>query len=208
LTVLKSIIDAASIIDKQQSINIIALFDNEEVGSLSFQGADSNFFAENLKRIFTTIETDEKPENDSFEAHCARSFCISADMAHAWNPNYGEKYQPQHKPEMHKGVTIKVNPNTRYATDSEGSAIIKELCNNRSLLCQEFIVKQDSPCGTTIGPIISGKLGIKTVDIGMPQWAMHSIRETCGTIDLYYYRSLFEEFFTGYENVVGNLIKK
>jgi aspartyl aminopeptidase len=129
-------------------------------------------------------------------------------MAHAYNPNYGEKYQPQHKPEIHKGVTIKINPQSRYATDSEGSAIIKDLCTRRNLLYQEFIVKQDSPCGTTIGPIISGKLGIKTVDIGMPQWAMHSIREMCGTVDLYYYRTLFEEFYLNYENVVGNLIKK
>ena len=103
-------------------------------------------------------------------------------MAHAFNPNYGEKYQAQHRPEIHKGVTIKVNPQSRYATDCEGSAIIKELCHNRNLLNQEFIVKQDSPCGTTIGPIIAGKLGIKTVDIGIPQWAMHSIREMCGAV--------------------------
>jgi len=70
------------------------------------------------------------------------------------------------------------------------------------------MVKQDSPCGTTIGPIISGKTGIKTVDIGIPQWAMHSIRETCGIVDTYYYKSLFEEFFLSFEKVIGNLIMK
>jgi len=195
-------------LENQSSINIIGLFDNEEVGSLSFQGADSNFFHESLKRIFKTIENHEKLSEDSFDACCSRSFCISADMAHAINPNYGEKYHPQHSPQVHKGVVIKINPNTRYATDSESAAVIKELCRIKEILFQEFMVKQDSPCGTTIGPIISGKTGIKTVDIGIPQWAMHSIRETCGIVDTYYYKSLFEEFFLSFEKVIGNLIMK
>ena len=209
LTSLEAIINSTKNINVSNSINVIALFDNEEVGSLSYQGADSEFFGNSLLRIFNTIE-DEKDKDsvDAFNAFCAKSFVISADMAHAVHPNYPEKYQNEHRPYMHKGITIKINPQSRYATDPEGSSMIKELCKIADIPCQEFIVRQDSPCGTTIGPIISGKLGIKTADIGIPQLAMHSIREICGTIDLYYYCKFFEQYFESYENVVGSLIEK
>jgi aspartyl aminopeptidase len=194
-------------LETQSSINFIALFDNEEVGSLSFSGADSEFFGNNLERIFYTIESDEQVNTDSFRSCCARSFVLSCDMAHSIHPNYPEKHQSEHKPVMHGGITIKINPNTRYATDSEGSSIIKEIALKADVPYQEFIVRQDSPCGTTIGPIISGKLGIKTADIGIPQLAMHSIREMCGTADLYYYRKFMEEFFASYEDCAGHLTK-
>jgi aspartyl aminopeptidase len=208
LTCLHALINTLPDIEKQTSINFIALFDNEEVGSLSFQGADSEFFGKNLNRVFSTIEAsdEEKSTEDSFLAACARSFVLSADMAHAYNPNYGEKYQPEHRPMIHGGVVIKINPQTRYATESEGSSILKEIGKRGDIPIQEFIVKQDSPCGTTIGPIIAGKLGIKTADIGIPQFAMHSIREMCGVVDLYHYRRFFEEFFKSYEDCVGDLI--
>lgn len=210
LTSVDALINSTKEIQNQSSINAIALFDNEEVGSMSFQGADCEFFGNNLKRIFTTIQTgdDEKASEDAFLSCCAKSFVISADMAHSYHPNYPEKYQSSHSPLMHKGVTIKVNPQSRYATDSEGSSLLKELCQKSNVPLQEFIVRQDSPCGTTIGPIIAGKLGIKTIDVGVPQLAMHSIRETCGVVDLYYYRKFFEEFFFSYEKCVGSLFEK
>ena len=193
----------------QSSINFIALFDNEEVGSLSFQGADSEFFGKNLERIFRTIERKSEEKNaceDDFLACCAKSFVLSADMAHAFHPNYSEKYQVDHRPQIHGGITIKINSQSRYSTDSEGASILKEIAKKANVPCQEFIVRQDSPCGTTIGPIIAGKLGIKTADIGVPQFAMHSIREMCGVCDLEYYRKFFEGFFMEYENCV-DLIK-
>lgn len=201
LTALHALLNSSQELPSQTSINFIALFDNEEVGSLSFQGADSEFFGNNLLRIFTTIETsgDEKSNEDTFYACCARSFVLSADMAHAFHPNYPEKYQQDHRPVMHGGITIKLNPQSRYATDSEGAALLKEISKKADVPLQEFIVRQDSPCGTTIGPIIAGKLGIKTADVGVPQLAMHSIREMCGVVDLYYYRKFFEEFFRSYE---------
>ncbi len=197
LTSLHALINILPDVEKQSSINFIALFDNEEVGSLSFQGADSEFFGNNLMRIFSTIEKEENESisDDSFLACCARSFVISADMAHGFHPNYGEKLQSEHRPLIHGGVTIKINPQSRYATDSEGAALVKEIAKIAEIPYQEFIVRQDSPCGTTIGPIISGKLGIKTVDVGIPQLAMHSIRELCGVTDLYYYRKFFEQFY-------------
>jgi len=204
--------DTQKNLKSQNSINFIALFDNEEVGSLSFQGADSEFFGKNLERIFRTIESqksdeDYKASEDDFLACCAKSFVLSADMAHAFHPNYSEKYQAEHRPLIHAGITIKINPQSRYSTDSEGSSILKELARKANVPCQEFIVRQDSPCGTTIGPIIAGKLGIKTADVGIPQFAMHSIREMCGVCDLEYYRKFFECFFAEYENSVGDLIK-
>jgi aspartyl aminopeptidase len=208
--------DAQKNLSSQSSINFIALFDNEEVGSLSFQGADSEFFGKNLERIFRTIESKQenkkseeeyKNSEDDFLACCARSFVVSADMAHAFHPNYSEKYQADHRPLIHAGITIKINPQSRYSTDSEGSSILKEIAKKANVPCQEFIVRQDSPCGTTIGPIIAGKLGIKTADIGIPQFAMHSVREMCGVCDLEYYRRFFEGFFLDYENCVGDLIK-
>lgn len=197
LTSLHALINTVSQVEKQSSINFIALFDNEETGSLSFQGADCEFFGNNLLRIFTTIEKgeNETSTDDAFLACCARSFVISADMAHGVHPNYSEKHQAEHRPFIHAGVTIKINSQNRYATDSEGAALIKEIAKKADVPIQEFIVRQDSPCGSTIGPIISGKLGIKTVDVGIPQLAMHSIREMCGVVDLYHYKNFFEEFF-------------
>jgi aspartyl aminopeptidase len=203
LVSLHALLNSSQDVASQSSLNFIALFDNEEVGSLSFQGADSEFFGNNLFRIFTTIEKseEEKANDDSFLAACARSFVLSADMAHAFHPNYSEKYQCDHRPMIHGGVTIKINPQSRYATDSEGAALLKEIAKKAQVPVQEFIVRQDSPCGTTIGPIISGKLGIKTADVGVPQFAMHSIREMCGVVDLYHYRKFFEEFLRSYEEL-------
>ncbi len=201
LTALHAIINSLDNLENQSSLNFIACFDNEEIGSQSFQGADCEFFGNNLLRIFTTINANENESksNDSFLACCARSFVVSADMAHAIHPNYTEKHQPQHRPYIHDGVVIKVNANMRYATDSESSAILKEIGKNADVPIQEFMVKQDSPCGSTIGPIISGKLGIKTADVGVSQLSMHSIREMCGVVDVYHYRRFFEEFYNSYE---------
>lgn len=206
---LHALINDCKNLQEQTSINFIAMFDNEEIGSLSYQGADSEFFGRNLERIFMTTDKKSEEKNyngDEFMACCSRSFVISADMAHGSHPNYPEKHQNEHRPMFHAGIVIKVNPNMRYATDSEGSSILKEIGKRADVPIQEFIVRQDSPCGSTIGPIIAGKLGLKTIDIGIPQFAMHSIRELCGVVDLEYYRRFFEEFYSGYEKCVGDLI--
>ena len=203
---LYSMLDSSKdeILNEQTSINMIALFDNEEIGSLTFSGADSNFFYTHLKRIFSC--TTDKYSEDSFLAFLARSFCISADLAHAFNPNYPEKFQTSHKNKVQQGIVIKINANGRYSSDSENSAIFKELAKKCGSPIQEFIVRQDSPCGTTIGPITTAKTGIKSVDVGIPQFAMHSIREFLGVVDLFNYKNVFEEFFKSFENVRGNLV--
>lgn len=211
LTSIHSLIDSLIDSSVQTSINIVACFDDEEVGSLSYQGASGEFFAKALARIFRAIEKKEdEKENleDAFDAFCARSFVLSCDMAHAYNPNYTEKYQNENRTHIHEGITLKVNTQLRYATDSEGAALVREVAKRADVPVQYFMVRQDSPCGTTIGPIITGKLGIKTVDIGITQFAMHSIRELCGVVDLLYYKRFFVEYFSSFEECIGNLVLK
>ena len=198
------------LLSEQSSINIIALFDNEEIGSMTYQGADSNFFLMHLKRIFSqSLNITKTPySEDLYMRFMAKSYVISADLAHAFNPNYPEKFQSQHTNKMQQGVVLKINVNGRYSTESENAAVFKELAKLCNVPIQEFIVRQDSPCGTTIGPITSAKIGIKSVDVGIAQLAMHSIREQLGIVDLYYYRTIFEEFFKSYEKVKGNILKE
>ena len=195
---------------EQSSINIISLFDNEEIGSMTYQGADSNFFLMHLKRIFAqSLNITKTPfSEDLYLRFMAKSYVISADLAHAYNPNYSEKFQSQHQNKTQQGVVLKINVNGRYSTESENAAVFKELGKLCNVPIQEFIVRQDSPCGTTIGPIISSKIGIKSVDVGIAQFAMHSIREQLGIVDLYYYKTIFEEFFKSYEKVKGNILKE
>ena len=198
------------LLSEQSSINIIALFDNEEIGSMTYQGADSNFFLMHLKRIFSqSLNITKTPySEDLYMRFMAKSYVISADLAHAYNPNYSDKFQSEHKNLMQQGVVLKINVNGRYSTESENAAVFKELGKLCNVPIQEFIVRQDSPCGTTIGPITSAKIGIKSVDVGIAQLAMHSIREQLGIVDLYYYRTIFEEFFKSYEKVKGNILKE
>ena len=120
---------------------------------------------------------------------------LSADMAHGLHPNYSEKHHPQHAPKIHEGIVIKTNANQRYMTDTVGATIVRELAKMGDVPIQDFVVKNDSACGSTIGPMIAAKAGLKTVDIGAPMFGMHSIRETCGVIDLWHYRNLFASFF-------------
>lgn len=116
-------------------------------------------------------------------------------MAHGIHPNYSDKHQSNHQIEVNKGIAIKINHNQRYSTDLISSSIIKILAKLKAVPVQEFVVKNDSPCGSTIGPILASKTGIKSVDIGAPMLAMHSIRETCGIVDGVYYRDLFTSFY-------------
>jgi aspartyl aminopeptidase len=125
----------------------------------------------------------------------ARSFVISADMAHAVHPNYSDNHDECHRPQINQGVVIKYNSNLRYSTTSRSSAVIKILGANVGVPIQEFMVRNDSPCGTTIGPIVSARLGLQAVDIGLAQLGMHSIRETAGVADIEHGIKLLKGFF-------------
>lgn len=186
-------------IEEETGVRIICLFDHEEVGSQSAVGADSNFLMEILGRLF-----DGKR---GLEVALKKSFLVSADVAHAIHPNYGDKHEPNHAPRMNQGLVIKFNPNQRYMTNGLSAAYFKSLSKelleeqNKSSVkkfvgCQDFIVKNDSPCGSTIGPFLASKTGILTIDVGIPVLSMHSIREMMGVDDLDTTIMLFKKFFT------------
>ncbi|KAF5317918.1 hypothetical protein D9611_014414 [Ephemerocybe angulata] len=125
------------------------------------------------------------------------SFLISADMGHAVHPNYTSKHEEKHRPVMNGGIAIKTNAKQRYASDAIGSFIVKQLVERKGGKVQEFEVRNDMPCGSTVGPMLS-KLGIRTVDVGNPMLSMHSIRETAGSHDIQHAIDLFQSFFEGF----------
>jgi aspartyl aminopeptidase len=188
-------------------VNMILLFDHEEVGSQSAQGADSNLAVETTTRIFESLSKGKGSHSDYYRA-IRQSFLISADMAHGLHPNYQEKHQSSHAPRLHQGIVLKTNANQRYMTDVIGATIIRAVAAKAEpepVPIQDFIVRNDSACGSTIGPLMASKAGIKTADIGAPMLGMHSIRETCGVLDLLYYRRLFVAFFNHFGNLPAEL---
>lgn len=194
----------------QDTINVLALFDSEEIGSMTYQGANSSFLKDDLLRIFSSVNSGDISFNNSsfqnyFSACCDRSFFVSCDMAHLFHPNYPEFYQKDHKPLPHLGPVIKTNAGGKYSTQAEGASLIKYIASQNKIPLQEFIVRQDIASGTTLGPIVEGQCGIRSVDIGCPQLAMHSIREQTAIVDLYYLGKLFVAYFLNYSSVSGSL---
>lgn len=186
----KGLLSSLDQLSEQTAIQMISLFDHEEIGSVSAQGADSTFLPDILTRI---------NEPKTFHQSMANSFLLSSDMAHGVHPNYGDKYEGKNRPQVNNGPVIKVNANQRYATNSPGIVLLKKCAELAKVPLQLFVVRNDSPCGSTIGPILSAKLGVRTLDIGNPQLSMHSIRETGGTYDVIRLIDLFKSFFDNYE---------
>lgn len=174
---------------KDPATKVIAFYDHEEVGSETAQGAGSPFLKDVLERITLT------GERETFFRAMAKSFFISADMAHAVHPNYSDKYDTQHMPIINGGPVIKSNAGQRYATEGLSSAWFEELCNKAKVPVQKFVVRSDLGCGSTIGPITAANLGVRTVDVGNPMLSMHSIREMSGSKDHEYMIRAFKEFF-------------
>lgn len=170
---------------------LLVCTDHEEVGSLSASGAQGTFLRSVLERVAGT--------GSKLSRILDRSVLISTDNAHGLHPNYADKYDEKHGPILNKGPVIKVNVNQRYATNSETSAMFRQLCRKLEVPVQSFVVRSDMACGSTIGPITASSLGVKTLDVGVPQFAMHSIRETAGRMDAYYLYKVLTEF---YSNVV------
>ncbi|KAH6841060.1 peptidase M18 [Chaetomium sp. MPI-CAGE-AT-0009] len=185
-------------LDNDTTIRLVACFDHEEIGSLSAHGADSNLLPAILRRLSVLpaegTSASELAGSTAFEQTCATSFLLSADMAHAVHPNYAAKYERNHTPAMNGGPVIKINANQRYATNSPGIVLVQEVARAARVPLQLFVVKNDSPCGSTIGPMLSAKLGLRTLDMGNPQLSMHSIRETGGAADVESAVRLFEAF--------------
>lgn len=166
---LQALVDAKHL----NGVNVVAVFDNEEVGSSTKQGADSNMLLNILERISLSLGQNR----EDFFRSLYSSFIISADLAHAVHPNMAEKHDPTNKPVMGKGPVIKINANQAYTSDSQSIAIYKSICKEAGVNCQEFVNRSDVRGGSTIGPISSTHIDIPSVDVGSPILAMHSIRE-------------------------------
>ena len=158
---------------------VMALFDHEEVGSESASGAGGSFVADVLARICLHGALDEEDRRRAM----AKSFFISADMAHAYHPNFPSAYEPAHKVRVNSGPVIKTNVNQRYATNAETAARFIGFCETAGVPYQQYAHRSDLGCGSTIGPIVASQLGIATVDVGSAMWAMHSARESAGADD-------------------------
>ncbi len=170
-----------------QQNTLLVCNDHEEVGSMSAVGAQGTFLQSVLSRFC------ENEEETSRMIAC--SLMISADNAHGVHPNFADKHDVNHGPIMNDGPVIKVNANQRYASNSETSAMFKHLCELADVPVQSFVVRSDMACGSTIGPITANALGVRTVDVGVPTFAMHSIRELAGRWDAFYLYRVLKQYF-------------
>ena len=170
-----------------QHTQVLVCTDHEEVGSNSACGADGPFLEQVLRRVLGSEE--------AFVRCIQHSLLISADNAHGIHPNYADKHDSNHGPLLNQGPVIKVNSNQRYATNSETSSFFKLLCEQANIPVQSFVTRSDMGCGSTIGPITASQLGVQTIDIGVPTFAMHSIRELAGSHDLGYLISALSAFY-------------
>ena len=170
---------------------VLAVFDNEETGSGTKQGAASPILRNLLHRISLCFSNDD---GDFYRA-VEKSFMISADMAHALHPNYAEKHDPTNHPLMGHGPVIKINANQKYLTDAVGSAIFQEICREAEVPCQYFVNHSDMAGGSTLGNILTAQLPMRGVDMGNPMWAMHSCREMICVKDHDYVCRAFLQFF-------------
>lgn len=180
---LSTYIGARALIDTNtEQASLFISTDHEEVGSASACGAQGPFLKSVIQRL-----TDSP---SSMTQLITRSTMVSCDNAHGIHPNYADKHDQNHGPILNQGPVIKINNNQRYATNSISSAKFKQICDKLDIPVQTFVTRSDMGCGSTIGPITASDLGIETLDVGAPQWAMHSIRETAGTLDCeYLYRA-------------------
>ena len=167
--------------------SLVILNDHEEVGSVSAGGAQGPFLKHLLKRLV--------PESDKRQQMLCRSPLISTDNAHGVHPNFADKHDPEHFPTLNNGPVIKWNVNQRYATDAVTGGFFRALCRRTGVEAQDFVMRNDMACGSTIGPLTAAEIGVRTVDVGIPSLAMHSIRETTGSNDYSALQEVLQLFF-------------
>ncbi len=172
-------------------VRVFACFDHEEIGSHSRTGAAGPLLSDVLTRTAHALGRDA----EGLARMIAASFCVSADAAHSVHPNYGERHDPDTRPMMGRGPVIKINANQSYATDATGIARWKQVCDAAGVPVQEFVSNNDVPCGSTIGPITATRLGIRTVDVGIPLLSMHSAREMAHVNDQYALTTALAEYW-------------
>ncbi|MCW2790524.1 MAG: family aminopeptidase [Aeromicrobium sp.] len=171
---------------------VLALFDHEEVGSTSERGAQSDLLATALERVVLAAGG----TRDDYHRAIAASVCASGDMAHATHPNHAERHEPLHHISIGGGPVLKLHPNLRYATDAPGTAHFVRACEQAGVPLQRYEHRADLPCGSTIGPLSAARTGMLTVDVGAPQLAMHSARETMGAADVEPYALALSAFLS------------
>ncbi|MGX1163215.1 aspartyl aminopeptidase [Arthrobacter sp. SLBN-100] len=172
-------------------IAVLAAFDHEEIGSNSRSGASGPILEDVLVRISDGLGASVSQRRQALAA----SFCVSADAGHAVHPNYAERHDPVNHPVLNGGPLLKINASQRYATDASGAALWARLCAESDIPYQEFVSNNAIPCGSTIGPLTATRLGIRTVDVGVPLLSMHSARELCGVEDPRRLAAVTELFF-------------
>lgn len=173
-------------------IAVLAAFDHEELGSASRSGAAGPFLEDILSRVYAGLGADATEQRRAFAA----SWHLSSDVGHSVHPNYAFKHDPVVQPLLGSGPILKINANQRYATDAVGSAAWAQWCQAAGVVSQEFVSNNTVPCGSTIGPITATRLGIRTVDVGIPILSMHSARELAGVSDLHDLTRVAEAFFS------------
>ncbi len=174
------------------SVAVLAAFDHEELGSASRSGAAGPFLEDILSRVYAGLGADSTEQRRAFAA----SWHLSSDVGHSVHPNYAHKHDPVVQPLLGSGPILKINANQRYATDAVGAAAWAGWCETAGVTSQEFVSNNTVPCGSTIGPITATRLGIRTVDVGIPILSMHSARELAGVSDLHDLTRVAEAFFS------------
>ncbi len=174
---------------------VLVCNDHEEVGSTSAVGAQGPMLKSVLQRM--------SGDNETFLRAISRSLMISADNAHGVHPNFVDKHDENHGPKLNAGPVIKINANQRYASTSETTTLFTEMCKACEVPVQQFVIRSDMGCGSTIGPVTSAELGVATIDIGVPTFAMHSIRELAGSDDAQSLAKVAEHFYRQAELLVN-----
>lgn len=188
---LKSLCEA-----KSSVTTLLVCNDHEEVGSASAAGAQGPMLKSVLQRLL--------PKANHLARVMDRSMMVSADNAHGVHPNFADRHDDNHGPLLNAGPVIKINANQRYASNSETQALFRYLCERVEVPVQSFVVRSDMACGSTIGPITAAELGVQTIDVGVPTFAMHSIRETAGSKDAWYLYLALQEFYRCKELITNN----
>ena len=192
---LEALLDEDKKRDLPAHTDVMAIFDNEETGSATKQGAHAPVLRHAMQRICNALDG---KKSDSFYRALAKSFLVSADDAHAWHPNYNEKYDPTNHPVIGGGPVVKVNANCKYMTDAYGQAVFASLCDEAGVKCQWFVNHGDVAGGSTLGNILTAQLDVAGVDMGAAIWAMHSATETAGVSDHEDITRVFRRFYYGY----------
>ena len=178
--------------ENKDRINIFVAFDNEEIGSATKQGADSNYLLNTLERISLSLGLDRSEFLQMLES----SYILSADAAHAAHPAHLGKTDPTNRGRINEGVSIKISAKQKYTSDGYSIAVIRQLIEGTDIKIQPFVNESNELGGSTIGPLSSTHLDIDGVDLGVPMFAMHSVRELCGIFDVFYLKELAKEFFS------------